>query len=243
MIAMQPQSPYGPQPHQSSTPTPAHAPQENYTAPETGGPADQTPSQEGREYNFILSPTVAAPTKPAAGLGSFSSRRTLIVVGGVVVLIFMIVILKSVFSPTNPVLGYLMAVAADQQELVHITTNTTQLQNVDTTTLNSAYTINLSITAQQQQLLSYLSSSGYKGSSKLLNAKVSASVDTELTNADTNGNYDQVYQTVIQNDLATYGQDIKAAYAQLKGHNGRALLLADYKSEQLLAEQLTSPAG
>lgn len=248
---MQPQEPqYKPQPHQPVG-TPAQVPQ---PAPTYNTPPNYTDSgaQPQHDYSFLTEAAPALPNKKglSMGLGSGVSSLAgkLIVAGvGLFVLLVAFAIFKSLMS-SGPSFSTtaLMSVAQDQQELIHLTTNlqqTTQGVTMAPTTTSSFITVELTMTDAQKKLIQYLQTNKYKVNVKLLNAKVSTSVDTEITSAIGSGTIDQTYMSVMQTQLNTYCNDLKAAYAGDHGAKGRALLSADYDGAQLLLQQLNSPAS
>lgn len=198
------------------------------------------------DFSFITEPAnpFPNPKKSPFGPGSSSLLGKLALVGGlIVVIIVAFVLIKSSLGGNSFDSAPLVTVAADQQELTHLTANLSQKQGLAVSTLNSANTIQLTMPEAQGKLLAYLKKNGVKVSTKQLGTKASSSTDTLLSTAYTNGTYDQAYQTVISGQLKTYMRDLKAAYFSDKGANGRALLNHDYEAAQLLQTQLTSPSS
>src|SRR5581483_10105352 len=103
---------------------------------------------------------------------------------------------------------------------------------------NFASTTQITVTSAQQDLLAYLKSNHTKVSSKVLNHKISALVDSQLAAANTAGTYDQTFQQTLQNEVQTYLQDLQRAFQQTKGPKGSRLLANDYHYAQLLLEQI-----
>jgi len=245
---MQPSSPYSPGPQKPGPPPanklagPPH-PEQYYTTPQFDNGASHATAPEHHDYTFITNPETP-PKKLVINIASRSLvARLIIALVGMFVLLIVFVIIKSVLGSGSSNGPALLSVIQDQQELVHLATNAGQQQGADTTTLNSAYTVQAAVTTAQQQLTTYCSNIGLKFVATEFSQKVSSQVDAELTTAATNGTYDQTYQSVLQSMLATYGQDLKQAYRQTQGPKGRALLTADYNGQQLLLQQLNSPAS
>lgn len=158
-------------------------------------------------------------------------------IGGALLLILIIgVTIKSVTTKPSGT-SYFLAVAQDQQAILHVAGATAIQQNIATTTLNSAVTVNASMTSALSNLSAYLKSSGIKVSTAQLNAKISATTDTQLTNAVSAGTYESTYATVMDSLLQTYSKDLKIAYSHASGPKGRELLSAQYNDAQLLIAQ------
>jgi hypothetical protein len=245
---MQPQQPeYRPQPHQPVG-TPSHRTVENYTAPKF----EDSQESSQPDFSFITDP--ATPfTKPspfgALSLnGTSMAARVGVIAGALIVLLMLFVIIRNMLSGSA---GFntatLMSVAEDQQELVHLTTTLTQNAQgrsaLNSTTLNSAITIQLTAAAAQTKVIHYLQTNHYTVNAKLLPLKINTSLDTELANAIAGGTIDTTYQSVVQTQLNTYCNDLRAAYDSNKGVNGRTLLSNDYDGAQLLLQQLKTPAS
>jgi len=197
------------------------------------------------DYSFILEPATPPP-KPKFSMGGSSTlTRSLQALGVVVVLLVAFVIVKDVLGSSGGGVdtAAMLTVAADQQELVHLVTNVYQKPHLSSTTINSSVTIQLTATDSQRKLLAYLKQNGTKTNVKELATKANPTLDTALTAAQTNGTFDQTYQTIMKSQLNTYELDLKTAYAGDKGVNGRALLSGYYDAAKLLLDQLSSPAS
>ena len=192
-------------------------------------------------YDFIVNPD-KPPKTPLLTGGSSLAVRVAVVSGGLLVLLIAFIVLKGIIAG-SPKLDSMLTVAQDQQELIHLTTNTGQQQNLSTANQNLAATAQLSLNSAQDQLVNYMTKNGFKVKPKVLTQKVSTSIDTQLTNAATAGTYDQTFQDTIKSQLNTYTDDLKQAYGQISGKNGRALLSSDYNQAQLLLSQTNVPLG
>jgi hypothetical protein len=205
-------------------------------------------------YDFIVNP--AAPAKHSSSLGlpslpSSNSKaiRMAYVAVGILILIILFVIVKGIVVG-KPNFTSFVKVAQDQQQLISIasgvssnnSTSSTAQQSLSTGNLNLAATVNLSISSDQSRVLSYLSKNHFKTSSKTLDLGVSNSVNTELTNAQTSGTYNQVFQQVIISSLNSYISDLNGAYNGA-GKNGKVILHNDYIQAKLLLTSANSPTN
>ena len=232
---------YRPQPHQSQPQVPSNVgPAQNYNAP-----APQ------HDYSFIMEPANPFPKRSTFSISAAKGSpigKIAVGAGIVFAVLVLFVILKSATGSSSASLDMpsLYAVLQDQTELLHLTNpNSAQRppQGISTTTINSRVTVQLSIQDAQSKLMSYISKNHKKINSKETTLKISSATDKQLTNAGTNGDYDQTYQTILSNQLAIYKQDLKAAYTKNPGKKGRALLNDEYKGAQLLEQQLSSPSS
>jgi hypothetical protein len=75
----------------------------------------------------------------------------------------------------------------------------------------------------------------------MLASKLNGQLDTELTNSQTAGTYDQTFQGILQSQLNSYKKDLAHTYNANTGPNGRAMLKNLYAQASLLQSQV--PAG
>jgi hypothetical protein len=202
-------------------------PQNNYTP----GPL---PTNLPPGYEFMAS---SPAPKKSAGVPNSPLIRAAVVLGGLLVLIVIFSIVKGIISGggNRP---QLLSVAQDQVEIIHIVTAAQLEQSLSVTNRNSALTTELAVTSGRSQVLTYMAKAGYKVKPKELALKISPLTDKKLADASVNSAYDTTYQSVMQTELTTYQQDIKAAYAKTKGTYGQGILKAQYDGATLLIEQL-----
>jgi hypothetical protein len=229
--------------------------------PDSPRPDQQPPYQGGQPnlaehsaahpeaYDFIVNPqkpenrSRALPGLPQSN--SPAIRAIYFAVGILILLILFVVIKGIIVGP--PKLDSFVKIVQDQQELIHITSNmgtgnSTTQQSLSTGNLNLASTIDLSVTSNQSSVMSYLSKNSFKVSTKTLNLGISTSTDTELTNAQTAGTYNQVFDQVIIAELNSYTSDLKNAYSGA-GNNGKVLLKKEYAQAELLLTAANSPSN
>lgn len=197
--------------------------------------ATPPPAGEQSQYDFIMNPQ--QPKRPGFFAGTGTLGRVLLVVVGLFVLLVLFIGAKNLLAGSNLSVPDMVAVAQDQQEIIHLATN--GYQNVDTSDLkNFSVTTELSVTSEQQDLLNYLKTYGHKVSDKQLNLKVSQATDDQLTSAQAASTFDSTYTSIMQNQLTTYQAALKTAFASTKGPKGRALLSQQYTDAGLLLKQL-----
>jgi hypothetical protein len=201
----------------------------------------QAPLPQQHDYEFIVNPGARPKRTPLSLPGGSLLKRVLVACGALFGLIVLIIIIKGLLGGGTDFTSFI-TVAQDQQELIHLSTNATQQQGLDTTSQNFAITAQLSLTSAQAQLLTYLKGNHQAVSAKVLNAKVSASLDSQLTTAASNSTYDSTFQQIMQNQLASYQQALSGAY-KTAGPVGKKLLSSDYNDAQLLLKQINSPAS
>ena len=202
-------------------------------------PQNAPPGQQ-QPYDFILN-----PEQPKRGFtfpgGGNKVVRLAIILGGLLMILIIFAILKS-FLISGPDYTPYVSVAQDQQELIHLTTAAAKQQNLSVVNLNYTSTAKLSLSSSQTKLLAYLNKQHKKVSGKTLSLKVSTASDSQLTNAQSAGTYNQVYHDLVQTKLNTYLNDLNHAFQISNGKNGRALLKDDYTQAQLLLKQINAPS-
>jgi hypothetical protein len=232
----------GPQPPPAPPPAPLYPPDQAASAAGPLYPGVQPSAAAGpsQEYNFITNPEKPAKRAWLPG-GNSLPQRALLAAGGLLVLVIIFVIAKSLLGGGGSNLTPFVGVAQDQQELIHLATNASQQTNLIVNNKNFVATAQLSLTSSQAAIGKYLSVNGQKVNLKTLNLKLSASLDTQLTNAAAATTYDQTFQEITKAKLTAYLSDLRQAYKQTKGKNGRALLNDSYNQAQLLLTQLNAP--
>lgn len=214
MKRMQPQQPY-------------------YGAPQAPPPPQQNP------YDFIVNPNQSGPKRPGLPGGGSKFGRIAVVAGGAVLLLILLVAVKGLLSTSSIPAKSFTALAAQQQELVHL--GSSGMQNAQSGSVkNFALTARLSITTQQADLFTYLSNNGVKLSKKDLAKTLDTQLDAQLTSAASASNFDSTYTSIMKTELTNYQHSLQQTYNQTKGPKGRAMLSNDYDAAQLLLQQLGS---
>ena len=194
-------------------------------------PPQNTPPSAPGQFDFMMKEQPKPPGRLSSLLSGVPrpAKLALAAIG----VIFVLVILYSLFfggKATNA--DQLTAVAARAQEIARVSTLVrTSSQNADTQGL--AATTGEALASQEQQLVAYLKTQGIKTNTKKLAVKLDKSTDTALTAAQQNNNYDQTYFNYLKTNLATYQNDLTAAY-KVAGKKAQAILNAAYQSVQTL---------
>src|SRR5579884_2289586 len=132
-------------------------------------PPDQMPSQpspQPQSYDFILNPQ-KPPRRPLFSGSASLPVRIAIVVGGLLILLIIFTIFKNLLAG-KPKLDSMVTVAQDQQEMIHLSANNNQLQNLSTASQDLAATAQLSLNSAQDQLITYMQNNHFKVSAKVL---------------------------------------------------------------------------
>lgn len=172
---------------------------------------------------------------PSLPSGNSKKQRTLIavVVGFVVLLVIGIifaVILGS--APSNK--EELLSLAKQQNEIIRVADIGVQ-KSRDAQAKNLALISKLTLTTDQQPLLTALKAQKVKISQKELTASKDSKNDTLLTNAAQANKFDEVFVELLQSKLATYQQSLKKAYDNpATGKKLKETLDTQYKNASLI---------
>lgn len=201
--------------------------------------APQIPGAPQGSYDFIMN-----PQKPSRSGFNFSGTglgmRLAIAGGGFVVLLIIISIAINLFKGSDGSKPALLAVAQQQQALIHLTTGLSSQQGISQANLNAGVTINLSVGSEQKALFTYLTKNGYKITLQQVNLGIKPQLDTQLQTAQAAGTYNSTFQSVVGQQLDNYNTLLKRAYQTVKGPKGRALLTQDFNEVTILKQQLNA---
>jgi len=165
-----------------------------------------------------------------------SSMKTRIIIfsGGLLALLLIGWIFIALLSASSGSSAQsLTALAQEQAELARVASSASQNTNSGTT-LNLASTVRLSMLSDEQVFVHYLGSINANPSSDTLAQGTNTQTDTQLSNAKTNGTYDQTYATITDQELTTYVNDLKKAFNATSNTNERQILSSAYQNAQLL---------
>lgn len=170
------------------------------------------PSQQN-QYEFILNPN---NNHRSGGFGPSSKLgRTLVVVGGVILLIIAGLVVKSLLSSGDTSQQQrLVSVAKAEAALVQISSEAAQKAK-SSDTRNRAQTIQLSVESSQAQTKQLLEKRGLKGKAyaKQVGNGKNSKTEKALQDATRNNRYDEVYNSLADQQLADYQKLIKAAHS------------------------------
>jgi len=210
---------------------PAQPPQQ--AAPNTAQP---------QPYDFIMNPEQPKQHKASLPGGNSAAMRAVFIAGGLLVLLIVFTVIKGLLGGSSN-LDSFVAVAQDQQELIHLATNADQQPDLSTTNKNFTATAELSLGSAQSQLIKYLSTNGTKVTAKQLALKISSQTDARLTTSAAATTYNQTFKEIVNDKLTTYVTDLQQTYNHTSGNKGKALLSDQYQQAQLLITQLNSSAS
>lgn len=193
-------------------------------------------------YEFLTAPAPPARRSlPGLGPNSPVAQRLLIIVGGLAVVVIVLgVLASSLFGGGNTNIKGLTLAAQQQAEIARVSQFGAQ-QAVSQNVKNFAASTQLSILSDQQQLITFLQKNGQKISPKQLGLAQNPKTDAALTTAQAASTYDETFTAIVQNQLKSYGQNLKQTFAISKSPSERQILKNDYAHAQLLVAELKSP--
>lgn len=189
-------------------------------------------------YEFIVSPQAAGPKRGISGLlngNSFFAKIGLLLGGFVLLLVIAGVIITQLTAGSNNAAELLSSVKT-QQEIIRIS-GTSQFASQQQVK-NAAMTAQISLTSDQQDLLSYMSSHGQKVAPKELALGKDAQSDQLLSNARSTNTYDSALLEVLLDDITVYQTELRAAFDQTKNEALRIKLQKYYTNASLISTQL-----
>ncbi len=204
-------------------------------APNPGAPMQQPPNP-ANPYDFIFNPQLPSKKPSLIAGGGSTTKRVLVAVTGLVILVILAAVLMSVLKGAGPNFAPMTVVLQEQTELIRVSA-AGQLASNNQDTLELATAVQLSMISAEQQVNTYLAQNKQKVNPALLGLKQSKLTDTELANAQANSTYDTTFTSIIQNDLASYQEALRAAYKADPGVKGRKLMNTEFGNAALLIQQ------
>lgn len=229
-----PQQPFNPPQTPGQTVAPG-TPVQPGVVQEFPAPAAPDAHLDHTPYDFIMNPEKQAKV-PVNPLGGSLKQKLVVIGGGALVLILIVVVLSSLLKGGGINVAAFIPVEQEQVELVRVAT-AGATTSTDSSTQAFAQSVQLSVTSDNQKLTTYITGQHGKIDPKVLGLKHSTDTDTQLQNAQASNTYDSTLRSILQNDLASYSQALKAAYATNPGPNGNKLLNEEYNAAQLLIQQ------
>jgi hypothetical protein len=185
-------------------------------------------------YEFIVNP-VTVPKKKGLLGGDNLVRRVILIVGGAVVVMIIAGITISALTPKSNLVQSLLSITQEQQEILRISGNAqatdTQLKNFTATTLAS-------ITTNQTETISFLTSHKQKVDPKYLALGQDASTDQKLADATSAGTYNTIFEQILLGDLQDYQHKLATVYKQTKNSDAKALLARNYSAVSLILSDI-----
>lgn len=236
----QPQQPYqpAPQPNYGVNSAPQQAPNGQYQVVPppsvTGHPTGHNP------YEFIVNPNT-----PKKGLGLFGGndfiKKIIFLVGGAVVLMVVAATILSALGPKTDSTTSLISIAQRQQEIIRVASIGSG-QATGPTASNFTTNVALSVTSNQNDVLTYLGSKGTKLNAKKLALDRNTQTDKLLADATAASTFDSVVTQTLTSQLTTYQTSLRTAYKQTSSQKTKQLLQNCYNATTLLLEQAKGAA-
>lgn len=195
-------------------------------------PLNGQPSQTPEAYDFIRQYGGRPSKTPLTNMPPVT-RIAVVVVGGVLLLAVIFGFIQLLAKPSDPARTIFIGIAQQQNEIARVAKEA-GLDATEQPTLNFAVTTQYSISSDQTSLLTLLTASGGVPSQQVLAATQSSATDTQLTNAKTNGTYDQTYLAIAQAQLTAYQQILKQAFTTATNVKEKQWVQKAYQNAQLL---------
>lgn len=198
------------------------------------------PSNTENNYDFILNNNTSK-SSPLQNLTLVKKIIFGLILGMILILFFGVI--NNIVNNNSAFNNVAMInIAADQTEILHLLNNTVNSpvpgQTLSASNQDFVGTGILSMTDQQTSFMTFLANYGVKPSPVQLNAKISTSLDNQLTAAGAASTYDQTFTQIMENQLSSYMADLSYAYKTTSIPQGRTLLQKDYIGAKLLLRQL-----
>lgn len=233
---MNPNDPYGqlPPSPQPMPPQPTAAANQPYYSQPPVQPSEttQTPSNP---YDFILNPTA----KQKNSLPS-STKKLVMIVSIISVIVIVGGLLITSLAPTSSSKANLVSLAQQQQEIIRVSQGGERLGS-DQTTKNLAYSIDLSVSTNQHQLIAYMDAKGSKVSTKQLTVTADPATDSLLKAAQATSTYDSAFNKVIADELTTYMSTLQDTYKTTSNVRLKQILSDSYAAAKTLLSQAQEP--
>lgn len=208
----------------------------------TNTPASSAPLEPGPPpdphdpYAFIMNSGTPPPKNklPLPRGNSKLQRVALVAIGGVLLLTIGLVGL-SIFSGGGSA-EKLLSIAQDQTEIVRIADLGLQERTMrSSVTKNFAANTSLSVSTSLQQVSGLIP--GKKPNDKTLSLKKSTKVDSQLTAAAANNQYDQTFTEILTQKLQAYQSELKVQYNDTTNNKEKAVLKKAYDGTVILLGQ------
>ncbi len=201
-------------------------------------PANPTPTQgpapsgefNSSQFDFIMND--GQKKKSLFPSGSPKQRIIMIVIAVLVGLIGVVLLYLVFFSGGSSNTAPVVAVAQKQTEIIRIAAiGSSKAGGTDAKKL--AAITSITVSTDQQKTIAYLAKQGKKIKGKELSATASATVDSDLTAAERNGRFDEVFVRTLTEKLKDYQTSMETAFPTL-GNTGKELLTQNNKNVTLI---------
>jgi hypothetical protein len=204
------------------------APVQPPSQPQQPQDPDQTP------YDFFMDQQQSRRRNPFSN--GFSPKLLIFgAIGFFVVLMVVALALAATSKQKAP--PALLSVAQHQQEIIRLSTEGIKVSKSDTV-LNLATTLQLTVTSDQDQVLTQLAHQGVKAKEKTLAADHSAQTDQALSAALASNTYDTTYLSIVKTELDKYQDSLDNAATAAKTQSELKLVQKEAANAKLLVDQV-----
>ncbi|CAN5416444.1 hypothetical protein BH10PAT3_BH10PAT3_0340 [soil metagenome] len=189
--------------------------------------------QPNDPYHFILETQHKNKSSLRPSSNSLRSRL-LVAVGGGAVLVFIIILATSIIGGGGKNNAQLLTgLVAEQQEIIRVSDIGIK-SSADPDIQSFAETTKLSITTQQNKLITYLSSKNVALTPLMIAADADKTTDAAMDTAIKSNQFDAVFKDTLQKSLATYAVNLKKNYADASNPTSKTLLADSYNTIAVL---------
>lgn len=201
--------------------------------PDNQQPPTPPPGQfNASQFDFIMNPN--QPPKRSLLPSGPKQRLIIFVAIGLVIVTFLLVIIAMLFSGGSSSTDQVVVLAQKQTEIIRVATLGNAKAGSPEAKSLAALT-SVSVATDQRNTLDYLARQKRKVNAKELNARLNSKTDEELTTAERNGRFDEVFTKTLVAELEDYQQSMVTVSASL-GPNGKSLLEQQNKNVTLLLQ-------
>lgn len=194
---------------------------------------------DSSQFDFIMNPQ--KPTKKSLLPPMSPKTRLMVYISlGIIGVLLIIIIASSLLGGGSSGTEQVVKIAQQQNEIIRISTLGNQKAG-GTQAKKLAAITNSTISSDQKNTLSYLEKQDKKLKDKELRLLQDKEVDTDLTNAERNGRFDEVFTKIILEKLNEYQTTMQAVFPQL-GPKGKDLLDKQFKNVDLILKDNKSTA-
>lgn len=202
--------------------------------PDYQQPSAPSPGQfNSSQFDFIMNPN--QPQKKSLLPSGPKQRLLLFVIAGAIALMFLIILFAIILGGRQTNTEQVVSLAQKQNEIVRIAAiGNTKAGGPEAQKL--AALTSLTITTDQKKTTDWLSKQKTKVSSKDLAKGANSKTDAELTSAEQNGRFDEVFIKTLTAQLEDYRTSMQSTYPSL-GATGKALLEQNDKNVELILSE------
>lgn len=182
------------------------------------------------EFDFIMNP--GTPQKKSLIPGGPKQRMLIFGVGIAAVVVILLVIIASIIGGGSSATDDLVVIAQKQNEIVRVASiGNTKAASPEAKKL--AALAAATTTSDQKAMLDYLAKNKRKVSDKQLVLSQDKDIDNELSSAETNGRFDDVFIKGLAELMIDYQKSVQSSY-QTVGSNGKQVLKTSFDNVTLI---------